>query len=236
MLSELSSKLGYPFRNPALLELALTHPSFSHESRIRGASRPHNERLEFLGDAVLELAITEHLYHLSPDANEGRLTKIRAHLANRSALQEIAESLDLGRHLRLGEAEAAHGGRQRPSSLANVVEAIIGAMFLDGGYEPARAFVVRHIEPRLKQIAGNPEPENAKGILQEKLHAIGKNPVYRLLAETGPAHQKQFESAVEVEGRTLGTGKGGTKKEAEMCAAMAALKLLQVSGSASDGR
>jgi len=220
----LESRLEYRFRNPALLELALTHPSLGHEE---GGRHAHNERLEFLGDAVLEMAITHHLYHLDPNASEGRLTKVRAHLANRTALREIADVLGLGDHLRLGKAEAAQGGRQRASNLANVVEAIIGAIFLDSGYEAARVFVVRHISARLNQIAANPEPENAKGILQEKLHAMRKTPLYRTLSETGPAHCKKFEAAVEVDGQVLGTGAGNTKKEAEMRAAMAALEQLK---------
>ena len=227
----LETKLGYTFRDPKLLELALTHPSWGHE---QGRRLPHNERLEFLGDAVLELAISEHLYCLYPEFAEGHLTKMRAHLASRDALVEMAEALELGGYLRLGEAEAVQGGRRRPSNLANALEATIGAIFLDGGYKVVSVFVVQQIERRLKQLAKNPEPENAKGILQEKLHALGQMATYRILSEKGPAHRKQFEATVEMNGKILGTGLGNTKKEAEKQAAMVALTVLQSSESADD--
>ncbi|MBI4026099.1 MAG: ribonuclease III [Verrucomicrobia bacterium] len=224
MACPLETQLGHRFRNPSLLQLALTHPSWGHE---RKQPSPHNERLEFLGDAVLELAISDHLYHLFPDMPEGHLTKMRAHLVNRSALTEMAKEVNLGDHLLLGKAEAAHGGRERPSNLANAMEAVIGAIFLDGGYTAARAFAIAQVDPRLKKLSDNPEPENAKGILQERLHAVGLNPVYRITSETGPAHRKQFEAQVEVHGRVVGKGAGLTKKEAETRAAMSALSALR---------
>lgn len=220
-------KLQYTFRNPALLELALTHPSLGHE---RSQRVPHNERLEFLGDAVLALAISAHLYAIYPDIAEGHLTKMRAHLVNRSALVEMAVVLGLGEHLRLGEAEISQGGRQRVSNLANAFEAVIGAIFLDAGYETARAFVLRHVGPRLDHLTDNPEPENAKGLLQEKLHLIGKVPQYRIMSEKGPDHRKEFEAVVELEGKILGSGCGSTKKDAEMRAAAVALEWLRDQG------
>ncbi len=223
MPSPLETTLQYTFQNPKLLDQALTHSSLGHEQKMR---LPHNERMEFLGDAVLALVIAEHLYQLHPDLPEGHLTKVRSHLVNRAALAEIAQSLDLGPHLRLGRAEATQGGRQRASNLANAMEAIIAAIFLDSGYNAARDLVLRLVGPRLGKIAENPEPENAKGLLQEKLHAVGKQAVYRLVSETGPAHRREFESAVEVDGQPMGTGTGATKKEAETRAAASALKLL----------
>ncbi len=213
-------KINYTFRDPQLLKLALTHSSWGHEQKKRV---PHNERLEFLGDAVLALIVSDHLYHLYPDTPEGGLTKIRAHLVNRSALIKMAKVLDLGQHLLLGQAEAAHGGRERPSNLANAIEAIIGALFLDGGFEAARTFVIQRIDSRLREISDNPEPENAKGILQEKLHALGLEAVYRIISEEGPPHQKEFCAVVEMDGQICGTGKGLTKKTAEMQAAQVAL-------------
>lgn len=230
MPSVLESQMGYAFRDAALLELALTHPSRGHERKRRA---PHNERLEFLGDAVLELVISEHLYRLFPDVAEGRLTKVRSHLVSRPALVELAAALNVGAHLLLGKAEESHGGRHRASNLANVMEAVIGAIFLDGGYDAARAFVIRLVEPRLGEVGDNPEPTNAKGLLQEKLHAIGEQAVYRIMSETGPSHRRQFEAAVEVRGKVLGSGAGTTKKEAETRAATAALAVLSTSGSGS---
>ncbi len=221
MFSILESQLGHKFHHPTLLELALTHSSWGHELKKR---LPHNERLEFLGDAVLQLAISEHLYHLYPHVAEGQLTKIRAHLVNRSSLVTMAKVLHLGAHLRLGKAEISQGGRERSSNLANAMEAIIGAIFLDGGYEAARTFVLPRIEPRLSEITDNPEPENAKGILQEKLHALGQQAVYRIISEQGPPHRKEFQAVVEVDGKLLGSGTGNTKKEAEMRAALTALQ------------
>ncbi len=223
MPSPFESRLGYTFQNPELLQLALTHASWAHEQKKR---LPHNERLEFLGDAVLELATSEHLFRALSNMEEGRLTKIRAHLVNRSALVEMAEALDLGSHLVLGEAEALQGGRERPSNLANAMEALIGAIFLDGGYQPAQAFVIPLIECRLKEMNDNPEPENAKGILQEKLHAVGRQAVYRIISEMGPPHRKEFKATVEIDGQIVGTGVGPTKKEAEMQAAGVALEHL----------
>jgi ribonuclease-3 len=224
----LEEKLQYTFQNPALLELALTHPSLGHE---RNQRLPHNERLEFLGDAVLALAISEHLYATYPEVPEGHLTKMRAHLVNRSALLEMANELELGAHLRLGEAEISQGGRKRVSSLANAFEAVIGAIFLDSDYATAHAFVLRQIGPRLESITDNPEPENAKGLLQEKLHLIGKTPIYRIVSENGPDHRKEFEASVELDGCVLGSGTANTKKEAEMRAAAVALKTLRKQGS-----
>ncbi len=220
MPTPLESKLKYTFRDPILLKLALTHSSWGHEQKKK---LPHNERLEFLGDAVLELVISEHLYRLYPDTPEGWLTKVRAHFVNRSSLVKIAKSLDLGSHLVLGEAEVAQGGRERASNLANVMEAIIGAIFLDSDYVTVREFVVRQIQPRLKEISDNPEPENAKGVLQEKLHISGEKAIYRIVSEVGPPHQKEFQATVEVNGQVFGTGTGHTKKEAETQAATVAL-------------
>ena len=223
MSSPLESQLGYTFRRPELLKLALTHASWGHEQRKQLA---HNERLEFLGDAVLQMIVSEYLYHLDTHAAEGRLTKIRAHLVNRSSLVEMAKRLDLGTHLLLGKAEATQGGRKRASNLANAMEAVIGAVFLDGGFEAARALIIHRIKSRLEEVATNPEPENAKGILQEKLHTSGRQAVYQIVSEKGPPHRREFQAAVTVGGRALGRGTGTTKKEAEMRAAMAALAAL----------
>jgi len=222
----MESKLAYTFRDPSLLELSLTHASWGHEKKTR---LPHNERLEFLGDSVLQLVISEHLYRRFPDIPEGQLTKIRAHLVNRAALVKMAKNLDLGAHLKLGHAEAAQGGRERSSNLANAMEAVIGAMFLDGGFDAARDLILSNSEETLKSLHDNPEPDNTKGILQERLHKEGKQAIYQILSETGPAHQKHFHASVEVDGIMIGEGRGSTKKEAETHAARAALASLQSS-------
>ncbi|MDD2709133.1 MAG: ribonuclease III [Verrucomicrobiae bacterium] len=222
-LEKLQTIIGYTFRDPTLLELALTHPSCAHE---RVQTGPNNERLEFLGDAVLGLAVSQHLYRLHPDLQEGHLTKMRAHLASRSALRVLAERLGLGGFLRLGTAEEHQGGRRRASNLSNALEAMIGAIFLDGGFSPACDFVVCLISPQLEDLLHNPEPENAKGLLQEKMHMAGKMVVYRLVRESGPDHRKQFDAVVEIDGQPMGNGSGHTKKEAEMRAAAMALEEL----------
>lgn len=224
MNSSLEAKLDYHFRNPALLELALTHASWGHQQKKR---LPHNERLEFLGDSVLSLAISEQLYNLFPDIAEGRLTKIRAHLVNRSSMVAMAKEMGLGDYLIMSKAESSQGGRERVSNLANAMEAIIAAIYLDGGFDAARKFVVTRLEPRLLTITDNPEPENAKGSLQEKLHAMGKEAAYRIISEEGPPHSRRFEAVVELAGEVIGKGGGATKKIAEMEAAAQALKWIE---------
>lgn len=226
MMDSIETTLGYTFRDSALLKLALTHASWSHEQK---KTLPHNERLEFLGDAVLSLVISDYLYHQHPDVPEGRLTKMRSHLVNREALVEMAKNLNLGIYLSMGKSESSHGGRERASNLANAMEAIIGAIFLDGGYSAAQTFVTPQIKSRLAAISEHPDPGNAKGILQERLHAQGKQAVYRIISEVGPPHQKEFQASVEIDGIITGTGIGMTKKEAETKAALLALDHLNKS-------
>ncbi len=221
MPSTFESQLGHSFHDPSLLQLALTHASFGHEKNQR---LPHNERLEFLGDAVLQIIISEHLYQRFPNVPEGHLTKVRAHLVSRNSLVALARHLQLGTQLVLGPSEETQGGRERASNLANAFEAILGALYLDGGLDAARRFLLKEIEPRLNEISDNPEPENAKGILQETLHARGQSPVYRIVTESGPPHQRQFEAVVEIDGIIMGKGTGATKKEAETLAAQEALR------------
>lgn len=224
---------GYHFRRPELLELALTHSSSTHRSPQAGQ---HNERLEFLGDAILQAVVTEHLFLLHGTRDEGWLTKARAHLVNRAALHELAGELRLGGMLRMGKAEERQGGRKRPSNLSNAVEAVIGAVFLDGGYEAARRFVLDYVEGRVRRLPADPEPENLKGTLQERLHAGGRTPVYRIVSESGPPHARVFESEVLVGGQPMGRGRGATKKEAESRAAEEALRSLENRGPRSEAR
>jgi ribonuclease-3 len=223
-LEEFQQRLGHAFADEGLLRQALTHASFGHEKRQK---LPDNQRLEFLGDAVLQLAVTAELYRRFPEQTEGRLTVLRARLVNRHHLQTLAEQLGLGDHLILGRGEENSQGRQRGSILADAMEAVIGAIYAESGWDGARAIILRLLEPSLAAISaeGDPAEANPKGSLQEKLQAEGDNPpVYRCLSETGPAHARVYEVVVEWQGRELGRGRGASKKEAETRAAQAALE------------
>ncbi|MCE0483803.1 MAG: ribonuclease III [Methylacidiphilales bacterium] len=222
-LQDFQQRLGHTFADEALLRLALTHASFGHERR---QPLPDNQRLEFLGDAVLQLTVTAELYRRFPELPEGRLTVLRARLVNRQHLQQMAQELDLGGHLILGRGEENSDGRRRASILADAMEAVIGAVFAEAGWDIARALILRLIEPSLATLAleDDTSAANPKGSLQEKLQARGDHPpVYRCLSETGPAHARVYEVVVEWQGRELGRGQGASKKEAETRAAEAAL-------------
>lgn len=221
-MESLESRLGYKFRNSLLLAEAMTHPSLAYESQ-----RPHfdNQRLEFLGDAVLQLILTEDLYRMFPDFPEGRLTKLRSQLVSRRALARFALTIDLGSYVLLGKGEEATGGRRRMSTLADGFEALIGAVYLDIGYTGARDLVLRLFQSEIEALAGSPEERNPKGELQECLQAIHPQaPSYRVLGESGPDHRKVFHAEVSWRGMVLATGKGKSKKEAEARAAGEALR------------
>ncbi len=223
--SEFQTRLGYKFRDEGLLRLALTHPSIAHEDN---APVPHNQRLEFLGDAVLQLVLTQELYEKFPTFDEGPLTKARAKLVNRRALAERALALDLGAHLILSRGEEMHGGRERPSALADVFEALLGAIFLDGGFEAASKFILSEFGAAFGELGEFPGIENPKGELQELLQArSSKAPEYHVVSAVGPDHDRVFECTVEHEGVELARGSGKSKKIAESNAAMAALKKLR---------
>jgi ribonuclease III len=218
-------KLGYAFRDPELLKLALTHPSVAHE---QGASMQTNQRLEFLGDAVLQLVLTRELYEKFPGFDEGPLTKARAKLVNRQTLAEHAALLNLGAHLTLSRGEETHGGRERPSALADAYEALVGAIFLDGGFEAARDFILREFSGNLVNLGAIPIMENPKGELQELLQAVSPEaPQYSVLSATGPDHDRMFECTVSHAGVELARGRGKSKKAAESEAALAALAKLR---------
>jgi ribonuclease-3 len=222
----LQKTIGYTFKDKALLTEALTHPSMAHEN---GGAPQHNQRLEFLGDAVLQLLLTDRIYELHPDLAEGKLTQIRAHLANRHSLYRQAKAIELGQFLRLGKGEEANGGRERLSVLADAYEALLGAVYLDGGIRAARALVHRQFRDEFKHIRLTTPQTNPKGQLQELLQAKSPaSPVYRVVVESGPDHNKHFEAVVEWEGRELGRGEGSSKKLAEAAAAQAALATLEV--------
>ena len=225
-LDELQARLGHVFRDAGLLQLALTHPSVAHE---QGAPVQHNQRLEFLGDAVLQLILTRELYQKFPDFGEGPLTKARAKLVNRRALAEKGKGLNLGAHLIVSRGEAAHGGRERPSALADTFEAVLGAIYLDGGLPAAEQFVERHFHEAYGEVSAIPVLENPKGELQELLQArSAESPQYHVVSTSGPDHDRVFECTVQHEGKELARGRGKSKKEAESEAAFAALKLLKL--------
>lgn len=222
-MQPLESRIDYKFRNSLLLAEALTHPSMAYESK-----KPHfdNQRLEFLGDAVLQLIITEELFRLFPQYSEGQLTKLRSRLVSRNGLSSLALKIGLGEYVMLGKGEEATGGRKRSSTLADAFEALIGAIYLDSGQASARAVTSRLIAEELHAMNDSPEERNPKGQLQEILQAIhAEAPTYRVLGQTGPDHRRVFQSEVSWNGRILATGKGKSKKEAEARAASEALRL-----------
>jgi ribonuclease-3 len=222
---ELQSRIGYHFRQPELLRLSLTHPSVAHE---QGASLHTNQRLEFLGDAVLQLILTRELYERYPNFGEGPLTKARAKLVNRRTLAEHARQLGLGKYLILSRGEDRHGGRERASALADTFEALLGAVFLDGDFEAARLFILREFQGALGTLSVIPEIENPKGELQELLQAFSSQaPRYVVISATGPDHDRVFECTVHHGGAELARGRGKSKKAAESDAALAALAKLR---------
>ena len=224
-LDDLQIRMDYVFGDPALLRLALTHPSVAHE---QGAPLQTNQRLEFLGDAVLQLVLTRELYEKFPAVGEGPLTKARAKLVNRRTLAERARHLGMGQHLILSRGEEMHGGRERGSALADTYEALLGAIFLDAGFEAAREFILREFQAAFGGLLVIPILENPKGELQELLQAVSLNaPHYHVVSATGPHHDRIFECTVHHDGKELARGQGKSKKAAETEAALAALAKLR---------
>ncbi|HNQ72656.1 MAG TPA: ribonuclease III [Verrucomicrobiota bacterium] len=224
-LADLQARLGYRFRDARLLRIALTHPSTAHE---KGAPTEHNQRLEFLGDAVIQLILTRELYERFPADEEGPLTKARARLVNRRSLAQLGRALELGAQLILSHGEATHGGRERTSALADAFEALVGALFLDGGYETVRTFVLREFAGLLQDLTLPLSLDNPKGELQELLQAGSPDaPHYSVISVSGPDHDRVFECVVQHGGRELARGIGKNKKAAESDAAQKALLKLR---------
>ncbi|MGF1617196.1 MAG: ribonuclease III [Acidimicrobiia bacterium] len=217
----LSEILGLSFRDPTLLDLALTHRSVSAEN----LDRSDNERMEFLGDAVLQLAVTDRLYADYPNLPEGQMAKVRAAVVSGSSLAEAARAMGLGSYLELSASEERSGGRSKDSILADALEAVIGAVFLDSGYPAAEKLVLSLLGSRIEEKALNPGLKDYKTRLQEVLAAAGKRPTYTVTG-TGPDHQRTFSAMISVEGEVLGAGEGNSKKAAEQVAAQRALKHL----------
>ena len=218
-METLEKKLGYAFRDPALLQAALYHSSYANEHR--GAHIASNERLEFLGDAVLGFVTAEHLYKKHPDLPEGDLTRIRAALVCEESLHEVAQTLSLGDHLCLGKGEEQGGGRRRPSILADATESVFAAVYLDGGIEAARELIHRVLLDKEREELVEERRRDYKTELQELVLR------YELTGSTGPDHAKEFAFRVTLNGVTVGEGTGRSKKEAEQSAACAALAHLK---------
>jgi ribonuclease-3 len=224
---QLETDLGYKFKNRSLLVLALTHPSIAHEAGV-GHLQQHNQRLEFLGDAVLQLVVTGELYEKFSGYGEGPLTQARAQMVNRTALAGHARHLKLGTYLILSRGEESTGGRTRTSTVADAFEAMIGAVYLDAGFDVARELILRLFHESFGVITELPNLDNPKGELQELLQATSPEPPrYEQVAATGPDHDRQFETAVWHGGRELARGMGRSKKVAESAAAFAALEKLK---------
>jgi ribonuclease-3 len=232
----LEERLGHKFSQPALLEKALTHSSSVPELKSSGSEEPggdslpmDNERLEFLGDAVLELLTSEYLLASFPEWSEGQLSKSRARIVNASSLEAAARRLRLGEHLRLGRGEEKTGGREKPTILADAFEAVVAAVYLDAGLGSTREILRRLLfEQALEERGERISESDRKSALQEFLQGRGRPPAeYRLAGESGPDHQKVFLIEVWVNGECMATGEGSTKKEAEQRAARTALEQLE---------
>ena len=221
-MEELEKKLGYTFRDPSLLQGALYHSSYANEHR--GQHIVSNERLEFLGDAVLGFVTAEHLYRKHPDLPEGDLTRIRAALVCEDSLYEVAQSLELGSHLLLGRGEAQGGGRQRPSILADATESVFAAVYLDGGMDAARDLIHRVLLDKEREEQVEERRRDYKTELQELVQRKSDQILrYELTGSSGPDHAKEFSFRVTLNGAEIGQGTGHSKKEAEQAAARSAL-------------
>jgi ribonuclease-3 len=223
--AELEARLGHSFRNAALCETALTHTSWVNEAGQ--PERSDNERLEFLGDAVLDLVVSDLLMRRFPDRREGDLSRARAALVSEPGLAQVAVALELGRFILLGKGEERTGGRGRPSILANALEALMGAIYIDAGFDAAAAVASRLFESRIEEVDQHARLDY-KSRLQERAQALWQTaPVYEVVAEEGPDHDKRFEVALSLGGRAFGRATGRSKKEAEQGAAAAALAAIE---------
>lgn len=221
-IREVERIIGYEFNNPFHLRLALTHRSFS--GNVNGKDES-NERMEFLGDSVLGLVIAHRLFLDHPDWHEGDLTKVKALLVNETTLSEIGKEIGLNHHIILSPDEEKAGGAERPSIVSDAVESVIAAIYLDGGFEAARRFVLREIYSRKSNVQADSSQRNYKGELLELVQARGEGmPRYDVISEVGPDHEKTFNVVVNINGKTVGNGVGFSKKEAEQRAAAEALE------------
>jgi len=224
-LSKLEKSISYEFKNKDLLKEALTHRSYLNENTRW--KLPHNERLEFLGDAVLELAITESLFEKFPKEPEGKLTTLRAALVNYQMLAKLSKQIELEKFLLMSKGEAKDTGRAREVILANAMEALIGSVYLDSGYEEAQKFVTTAILPEIDEVLQKGLYRDPKSLLQERSQAESKvTPVYKLISEKGPDHKKIFTVGVYLDNEEIAVGEGLSKQDAEVEAARKALEKL----------
>ena len=222
-LKKIQQDIKYKFNNITLLKNALTHTSYAYEHNI-----PSNEKLEFLGDSILEFISSEYIYKQYPKLKEGEMTKVRATVVCESSLYKIAKRHNFGDFLYTGKSEKLSKGNQKPAILADSVEAVIAAIYLDGGIEPVKEFIINNLKEEIEIATKNVGVKDYKTVLQEKLQEHGNIKIeYKIIKEIGPDHDKTFEAEVVVEGKKLATGIGKNKKQAEMEAAKKALEQIK---------
>ena len=226
-LEKFEEKIGYRFQNRSLLTTALTHRSYAFEHTAPGMTPVTNERLEFLGDAVLELVSSDLLFRMYPEYDEGKLSKLRAALVCETALNERAAEIGLGDYILLGKGEEQSGGRRRPSIVSDATEAVIGAIYSDSGLDAARAFILKYILAHPEDAQVQEAEFDSKSRLQEWSQARGQKLAYQIVSESGPDHNKRFEVEVLLDDHAVSSGVGRSKKSAEQKAAAKALTLLE---------
>lgn len=221
-IEKLEEDIGYTFKNKNLIETALTHTSYAYEHKVES-----NEKLEFLGDSILEFVSSEYMYITYKNLKEGEMTKVRATVVCEKSLYKIAVKHNFSDFLILGKSEVISGGNKRPAILADSVEAVIAAIYIDGGLEPAKKFIIENLKDEIEIATKHVGEKDYKTVLQEELQKNGDVHIeYKILKETGPDHNKTFEAQVSLNGKVLAGGKGKSKKEAEMQAAKKALETL----------
>lgn len=221
-LEEVEKNIGYNFKNKKLLENALTHTSYAYEHQIAS-----NEKLEFLGDSILEYVSSEYIYNNYTNLKEGEMTKVRATVVCEKSLYKIAQKHNFSNFLMVGKSEKHTQGNKKPAIMADSVEAVIAAIYIDGGMEPAKKFIIENLAEEIEIATKHVGVKDYKTVLQEKLQENGDIKIeYKIIKETGPDHDKRFEAEVEVNGKILATGTGKSKKEAHMQAAKKALENL----------
>ena len=222
-MERIEKNIGYNFKNKDLLKKALTHTSYAYENKLES-----NEKLEFLGDSILEFVSSRYLYEKYPELKEGEMTKVRATVVCEESLYKIAKMHNFGDFLYLGKSEQKTGGKNRPAILADSVEAVIAAMYLDGGLEPVNKFIIENLKDEIEVATKHVGDKDYKTVLQEKLQANGEVKIeYEIVSETGPDHDKLFKAQVKCNGEILASGEGKSKKEAHMSAAKKALDNLK---------
>lgn len=221
-INKVEESIGYKFKNKDLLINALTHTSYAHEN-----NKESNEKLEFLGDSILEFVSSKYIYNKYPNLQEGEMTKVRATVVCEESLYKIAKSHGFGEFLFLGRSEVKTGGKNRPAILADSVEAVIAAIYLDGGLQETDKFIIENLDKEIEKATKHVGDKDYKTVLQEKLQEHGEVKIeYEIINETGPDHDKYFEAQVKCNGKILAQGKGKSKKEAHMHAAKKALENL----------